>query len=366
MRYAVSLTLTALHTLAVNAAYAQMSPEDIDTLRRRGQREGWTFEIGENWATRNSPARLCGLILPDNWEQEAAFKTPPMPAGGLPAAFDWRVWGGVSDIRNQGGCGSCWAFATVGTLESNIAIMDGDHVDLSEQWLLSCNFDGWDCDSGGFAHDYHIDKPDPCLGTGAVHEHSFPYVEWEAPCNCPYSHIYWIDDWAYVSSNTVADIKAAIYAYGPVATSIHADYDAFKAYNGGIFNACEDSDTDHAVVLVGWNDNEGGGVWILRNSWGTDWGSGGYMRIPYGCSRVGHAANYIEYPYTGKGVWVDFGLGGGGTGSFWAPFNTLSLGVALVADGGHVRIKAGSSPETLTISRAVTLVAVGGTVVIGQ
>ncbi|UCE61693.1 MAG: hypothetical protein JSU63_08080 [Phycisphaerales bacterium] len=364
MRYSVGLIVTMIQMFAVGAAYAQMTPEDIEALRRRGEKEGWTFEVGENWATRNSSARLCGSILPENWEENARFKTPPPLAQPLRGAFDWRDWGGVTEIRNQNPCGSCWAFAAVGALECNIAIKDGSYVDLSEQWLVSCNDDGWGCDGGWFAHDYHMDEEDLCGDHGAVHEGSFPYVAWDAPCNCPYTHRYWISDWAYVFPPTVDAIKSAILHYGPVDVTIHAGYDAFKAYNGGLFNACEDGDTDHQVVLVGWND-AGGGHWILRNSWGDDWGAGGYMLIPYGCSEVADVAAFIEYPYSFKGVWVDFNHDMAGLGTFLSPFNTLTLAAAFVNPGGKVRIKAGSSTETLTIAKAMTLQAVGGTVRIG-
>ena len=89
----------------------------------------------------------------------------------LPDSFDWRSIGAsdyTTPIKNQSDCGSCWAFATVGPLESNIKIRDGDEVDLSEQWLVSCNQEGWGCDGGsGWAHDYHEWKADPCGGVGA-------------------------------------------------------------------------------------------------------------------------------------------------------------------------------------------------------
>ena len=300
MRYIIKLTIT-MELFFTGAACAQMSPEDIEALRRRGEKEGWTFEVGENWATRNSSARLCGLAMPENWREGARFETPSWPVRGERAAFDWRDWGGVTEVREQDPCGACWAFATVGVLESNIAIRDGRYVDLSEQWLLSCNSEGWGCDDPGWpAHDYHLEEPDPCGHTGAVLESSFLYAAAEVPCDCPYPHVYWISEWAYIASETVEDIKAAIVSHGPVWVGLHANYDAFKAYTGGIFNGCEDGEPDHAAILVGWNDSEGGGVWILRNSWGDDWGEAGYMRIPYGCSEVGFAANYIVYPYTFK------------------------------------------------------------------
>jgi hypothetical protein len=158
---------------------------------------------------------------------------------------------------------------------------------------------------------------------------------------------------------------------------------AFHAYGGGIFNACDDDwAPNHCVVLVGWNDGQG--VWFLRNSWGTDWGEdrngvswdedgdgiqdheGGYMRIAYNCSRIGHYATYVQYADTSAGVWVDFAYSGTETGSFWAPYNSLSEGISAVASGGVLSIKAGSAAGTWTLSKPMTIRAGGGTVTIGQ
>ena len=91
------------------------------------------------------------------------------------------------------------------------------------------------------------------------------------------------------------EIKRAIMDYGPIAVGIRVG-NAFLAYTGGIFNLDETGEVNHAVALVGWDDNQGErGVWILRNSWGTGWGEAGYMHIEYGTSQVGYAANYIVF-----------------------------------------------------------------------
>jgi hypothetical protein len=97
------------------------------------------------------------------------------------------------------------------------------------------------------------------------------------------------------SAPTPAQLKQAIYDHGPLNVTVYVNT-AFQAYHEGVFNACESQIINHAVVLVGWDDNQGPeGVWILRNSWGTNWGEGGYMRIAYGCCRVGYAATYVNY-----------------------------------------------------------------------
>lgn len=284
-------------------AYAQLSSADIAALQQRAQNEQWTFSVGENAATRRSMDQLCGLKAPANWREGATFKKIKA-SKALPARFDWRELNGCTPIKDQGNCGSCWAFGTVGPLESAILLKDGDVVDLSEQWLVSCNQDGWSCDGGFEAFDYFLawnGKTDPCGHSGAVLESDFPYEATDVPCACPYPHPYTIASWAYISGMDdipeVADIKQAILDYGPVSAAIYVN-DAFAAYKGGVFGgtACEQGEVNHQIVLVGWDDDLGeNGAWILRNSWSTDWGKNGYMYIEYGCSEVGYGACFVEY-----------------------------------------------------------------------
>jgi C1A family cysteine protease len=275
---------------------------DIEALRQQAEEEGWTFTVGENPATQYTLDQLCGLVVPEGWQQNARFvKTTPRLS--LPSYFDWRDSGGCTSIKNQGSCGSCWAFGTVAPLECNILIQDGVEVDLSEQWLVSCNQDGWGCSGGWWAHDYHQWKTDPCGDNGAVLEEYFPYTATDATCNCPYPHDYWIDSWAYIGSGdipAVDDIKQAIMDYGPVSVALCVN-SAFQAYTGGIFSGPTCSDINHGVALVGWDDSQGSnGVWFLRNSWGPGWGENGYMRIEYGVLDVGYGACFVDY--TGTGV----------------------------------------------------------------
>ena len=90
-------------------------------------------------------------------------------------------------------------------------------------------------------------------------------------------------------------MKQAMYEHGPLSVCVSVD-SSFQAYNGGIFNNCGSTSINHAVVLVGWDDSLGSnGVWIMRNSWGTNWGEDGYMYIEYGCARIGYAAIYTRY-----------------------------------------------------------------------
>ena len=282
-------------------ARGQLTDEDITALQQKAVEEGWTFTVGRNPATEYPLERLGGMKIPENWKEMAPFD-PCTPTKTLPDSFDWRDYDGCPPVRNQGGCGSCWTFVSAGPLECAIKIKDDTTVDISEQWLLSCNEDGYDCDGGWYVYDYLEWKDDPCGGVGSVDEADFPYVGVQVPCNCPYNHNYLIDSWAYIGNSysipTVSSMKQAIMDHGPIGVTIHTN-SALQVYTGGIFNGCDpDGEIDHAVVLVGWDDNQGtAGVWFVRNSWGPGWGEdGGYARLEYGCSRVGYAATYVDYP----------------------------------------------------------------------
>jgi C1A family cysteine protease len=279
----------------------------IEALRQEVLAEGGTYEVGYSTALDRPLKHLAGLKVPPGWNKSEAPSVRMLGASvqTLPSSYDWRAANGVTPIKDQGDCGSCWAFSTVGPLESQILLQHGGTVDLSEQYLVSCNADGWSCNGGWFAHDYHMNESgQDNNGPGAVLDSADPYVSYsgvDPPCTATYNHPYKISNWAYVASEspvpTIEAIKQAIYTYGPISAAVYAG-PKFQAYQGGIFNTNESSrEINHAIVLVGWNDDLGPnkGYWILRNSWGTSWGQAGYMYIRYNVNLVGYAANFIEY-----------------------------------------------------------------------
>lgn len=223
----------------------------------------------------------------------------------LPVSLDWRDSGIVPAPRNQGSCGSCWSFGTVGVMESAIAKAGGPLTDLSEQFLVSCNTSGWGCSGGLTGHMWHYDTLGINQTTiGAVLEVDKPYIASNGTCTVAYNHPYTLSDWEFIVPNeytvpTDEQIKNAIYTYGPITAGICAG-DGFSDYDDGIFSTDETADcpgttfqTNHQIILVGWNDV--GGYWILRNSWGPNWGESGYMRIAYGTSRVGEGTSWVTW-----------------------------------------------------------------------
>ena len=227
---------------------------------------------------------------------------PSLGAGGVPASYNWASTNNrlgrniMTGVRNQNSCGSCWAFASVGVLEGVVQMNNGPSSNLSEQYLVSCNQDGWGCSGGWWAHDYHISKwGSNSNQPGSVSEVDMPYSSSDGTCKTISQHTYLLSNWRSAGNEkleSVDTIKAAIYQYGPVAAAVCAS-GSFQSYTGGVYTKDECNQVNHAIILTGWDDATQS--WVLRNSWGSGWGEGGYMRIRWGVQAVGYGANYVEY-----------------------------------------------------------------------
>ncbi len=223
----------------------------------------------------------------------------PVDAQALPASFDWRAQGKVTPVRNQGNCGSCWAFSVVGVLESAVKVQLGaPDGDLSEQYLVNCNGYSYGCNGGWFtAHNLHQNAfIAPQTAAGSVTEAQLRYTAQDGACAANYQKGYRLTEWRFINYETpnVAAIKQAILDYGPVGTAVCVG-PAFYAYGGGVFatdESCGSDFVNHAVILVGWDDSTQS--WIMKNSWGAGWAEDGYMRIRYGTSEIGSYANYVS------------------------------------------------------------------------
>ena len=211
--------------------------------------------------------------------------------------------GGCTSVRDQGGCGACWAFATVGVLESAIKLRDGVDRDLSEQYLISCNMDGWSCDGGWWAHDYHMWLAAPGEpGPGAGGNRASLCLEQCEPVSRRMTRMRRSTGgttWTVRSTVPPVDaIKQAILDHGAEASGVCVG-PQFQEQPGKSLltdekSACGNG-INHGVVIVGWDDTITGGTWLIRNSWGTSWGMGGYGWIGYGISNIGYGASYISY-----------------------------------------------------------------------
>ena len=205
-------------------------------------------------------------------------------ASGVPDSFDWtEKVGVVNPVRDQGQCGSCWAFATTANAESVWAINSGKLLDLSEEFLVDCatglGYFNMGCNGG---------NPDSALkymiNYGQCSESSYPYTSGVtqkagscqkcAPVDVKFSDCY------DVTPNDQVSLKAAV-AKQPVVIAIEADTRYFQSYSSGILTDSVKCGTnlDHAVEIVGYGTQNGIDYWKVRNSWGTSWGESGYVLI---------------------------------------------------------------------------------------
>lgn len=282
---------------------AELSPEAeqarIDRINRHIEKEGYSWTAGRTSVSRLTDEefqRLLGLRLPPDLQERrrrAALdgRLITAPEGmSFPSSFDWRTQGGVTPVKNQGNCGSCWAFCAAAALESRILIYSGLEEDLSEQAILVCNPNGDDCSGGWMETAYDL-----FITQGGVRESCMPYHEndTEACAVSPCDVAAYLDSYYYVDDAVLA-IKTALLE-GPVACAI-AVCGGFSSYTGGCYEEnC--TEINHGVLLVGWDDTMcgGDGAWIMKNSWGPDWGDGGYMYIKYGASYIGYATDALNY-----------------------------------------------------------------------
>ncbi|GAB1298284.1 Cathepsin J [Apodemus speciosus] len=202
---------------------------------------------------------------------------------GLPNFKDWRKEGYVTPVRNQGSCGSCWAFAAVGAIEGQMFSKTGNLTPLSVQNLLDCSqtVGNKGCHSGTAhqAFKYVLENK------GLEAEATYPYEAKEGPCryhreNASAS----ITDFVNLPPNELY-LWVAVASIGPVSAAVDASHDSFRFYKGGIYHEpnCSSYFVNHAVLVVGYgfegNEADGNYYWLIKNSWGEKWGMNGYMKI---------------------------------------------------------------------------------------
>jgi cathepsin L len=191
----------------------------------------------------------------------------------VPDSFDWRDQGHVTSVKDQGQCGSCYAFAATGCLESIISREYQVDVDLSEQEIVDCTYGQHrGCNGGTSPNTFgYMQK------VGQTTESSYPYEAVEGTCRADGKpHVARVSDFWDIEPDEEA-IKQAVAQYGPIPVGINANED-FVAYAGNdIFESDCDGDINHAVLIVGYGSGEEYDYWIIKNSWGTWWGDNGYM-----------------------------------------------------------------------------------------
>merc|ERR1719267_540910 len=201
-----------------------------------------------------------------------------------PSSVDWTTKGAVTPVKNQGQCGSCWAFSTTGSLEGEFFLKNGNLQSFSEQQLVSCDDNGdQGCNGGLMDNAFGWIKENG----GLCSESSYPYTAQTGTCksgctNVPNSAPSTHTD---VAKNEQALMTAV--AQQPASIAIEADQSGFQFYSGGVFTGNCGTNLDHGVLAVGYGTESGSDYWKVKNSWGATWGDQGYIMLQRGKSQNG-------------------------------------------------------------------------------
>jgi len=262
---------------------------NLDTIREHNAKnDSWTMGMNEfgdmTWEEfRNSYVGGTKVRAGEYIKSKNAASTKPIP--NIPASLDWRTKGAVTPVKNQGQCGSCWAFSTTGSVEGAHAIATGTLVSLSEQQLMDCSssYGNQGC-NGGLMDDAF----EYIIAHGICSEASYPYQGVVGTCKSCTS-VASIKTYTNDPQGNEANLSTMIQT-GPISIAIEADQSAFQFYSGGVFSAACGHNLDHGVLIVGYGTLSSKPYWIVKNSWGSSWGTeGGYILMIQGKDECGLA-----------------------------------------------------------------------------
>ncbi|KAL2453274.1 Cysteine proteinases superfamily protein [Abeliophyllum distichum] len=270
--------------------------------RRYGSRDEWNFRFGiylsnvlliEFLNSQNLPYKLIDNEFADltNLEFKSAYLGYKSPMFShkrrhnftfdnslVPPSIDWRKRGAVTPVKNQGSCGSCWAFSAVAAVEGINKIKTGKLVSLSEQELIDCDYNTGNqgCEGGYMEKAFAFIKK---IG-GITTEHDYPYVGKNNKCKTTEEkeRAVKISSYKAIPSGSEEALLAAV-AKQPVSVAIDAGGYDFQLYSSGIFSGYCGKDLNHGVAAVGYGEANGEKYWLVKNSWGTNWGEAGYIKM---------------------------------------------------------------------------------------
>jgi C1A family cysteine protease len=245
--------------------------------KARGRGATFGFTKFSDWSEREQRS-INGARKPQpqqDWKETIVFEKRGTEANPT-TPIDWVAKGKTTKVKDQRECGSCWAFSTTETIESALLMAGKTVQPLSPQEVVDCDSNDQGC-GGGWPREAIAWVKEQ---GGQDTEQCYPYTGQDGTCSSsqctPFTNIKTV----VPIGQTETETYAALAKYGPL--SICADASSWSNYNGGIMTADQcGQDIDHAIQLTGYSPDQGG-YWIVRNSWGPDWGVDGFIWLQYG------------------------------------------------------------------------------------
>ena len=215
----------------------------------------------------------------------------------LPDIMDWREQGYVTEVKNQGTCGSCWSFSATGSLEGQHFRKTGNLVPLSEQNLIDCSdyYGNTGCDGGMMDYAFAYIKANGGIDTEA----DYPYIADVSVCqyNSAESGAT-LRNWVDITSEDEDALQVAVATQGPISVAIDASQSSFQLYSSGVYSEpkCSSTLLDHGVLVVGYGVEDGKNYWLVKNSWGSTWGENGYIKMTRGDNNQCGISTEASYP----------------------------------------------------------------------
>ncbi|NXU49816.1 CATS protein, partial [Turnix velox] len=257
-----------------------------------------SFQLGMNHLadmTREEVAALLtGLHVSPGLKHSPTYQ--PRAGREVPDTMDWRDKGCVTEVKNQGACGSCWAFSAVGALEAQVKLKTGQLVSLSTQNLVDCSsmYGNKGC-SGGFmtnAFQYIIDNQ------GIESEEAYPYTAHNGTCHYNASaRAATCSGFVELPQADEGALKVAVANIGPISVAIDATQPTFFLYRSGVYDDPQcTQEVNHAVLVIGYGTLNEKDYWLVKNSWGVTFGDKGYIRMARNHRNHCGIASYASYP----------------------------------------------------------------------
>ncbi|KAG7153917.1 digestive cysteine proteinase 2 [Homarus americanus] len=222
---------------------------------------------------------------------------PKKETGPQATEVDWRTKGAVTPVKDQGQCGSCWAFSTTGSLEGQHFLKTGSLISLAEQQLVDCSrpYGPQGCNGGWMNDAFDYIKANNGIDTEAA----YPYEARDGSCRFDSNSVAaTCSGHTNIASGSETGLQQAVRDIGPISVTIDAAHSSFQFYSSGVYYepSCSPSYLDHAVLAVGYGSEGGQDFWLVKNSWATSWGDAGYIKMSRNRNNNCGIATVASYP----------------------------------------------------------------------